>query len=583
MKRRRWLRWLLTLAAIIIVACTALMLWNLRPPAVAEPAASIFELRPPSSSSATPPIRLRVVTWNVWGLHVLSPRRAERLPIIARETAKLKPDIVGFQEAYVQADRLALQSALAQAGLPYTRYFPSGLVGSGLFLVSRYPIESDGFVRFTQNGRPEMLQHGDWWAGKGISLSTIRLPNGLPLFVGNTHFHARYNSTRYHPTQLAQAAQVIPLAKQVLATGCPSLWFGDWNSPSDSDVVAPIVEAGGWQLLNQKTPGIDHIFAGGSPGFRWQISKEGVLKGHLSADDREFGGKKIDHRALVPWSDHACRWVDVELSQVPPNLNNIPTDLTVPPVSSGTPAVGKRVIQTTTGWEKTAAHHTLYLPTDWQQPSASSTRYPVLVEYPGNGGYQNKLGDTSDGTVEGCVMGYGLSGGRGRIWISLPFLEKNIQGITNTPKWWGDVEETKRYCMATVREVCQRYGGDETRLVLMGFSRGAIACNYIGLHDDSIAPLWRGLFAHSHYEGEFKHPAPDEAAWPARLRRLGSRPLWISQELSTSATKETFARVGIQGQFTFAPLSFPNHSARWLLCATPLRDQARAWLQDVLK
>ena len=262
------------------------------------------------------------------------------------------------------------------------------------------------------------------------------------------------------------------------------------------------------------------------------------------------------------------------------NLHDVPTDLTVPPTEAVAPAAGKRVRATTTGWEATAVHHALYLPEDWKP---QSTPLPVIVEYAGNGGYANRLGDTSDGSVEGCLLGYGLSAGRGFLWISLPFVENDNGLKRNATKWWGDVAETKRYCLATVRDVCRRFGGDPQRVVLAGFSRGAIACNYLGLHDEEIAQLWCGFFAHSHYEGVYKHPAPDESAWPQRLRRLGTRPLFISHESGTQKTAAFLAASGVAGDFTFVDLPYPNHSARWVLCDVPARQRAREWLQRVAR
>lgn len=260
------------------------------------------------------------------------------------------------------------------------------------------------------------------------------------------------------------------------------------------------------------------------------------------------------------------------------NLNDEPADLRVPLTEQSTPAAGKRVHATVNGWEHSEVHHSLYLPEDWHP----NGKFPVLVEFAGNGGYSNKLGDVSDGTVESAILGYGLSAGRGCIWIVIPFVEFVNGTQRNAVKWWGDVAETKRYCTAAVRDVCARYGGDERRVVLMGFSRGAIACSYIGLHDDKIARLWCGFLAHSHFEGEFKHPAPDESAWGERLRRLGNRPLFVSQELSTSKTEQAFAKTGVHGDITFVDLPYPNHSQRWAVCDVALRRSARLWLQRVI-
>ena len=257
------------------------------------------------------------------------------------------------------------------------------------------------------------------------------------------------------------------------------------------------------------------------------------------------------------------------------NLNDVPADLTVPVVEDGPALVGHRMRATTKGWEGTGLHHTIYIPTDL----APDAHLPVIVEYPGNGGYTNKLGDTSDGSVEGCMLGYGLSAGKGFIWLCLPYVTADKQ---NSPKWWGDVEETKRYCLATVRDICAKFG-DSKRVVLMGFSRGAIGCNYIGLHDDAMAKLWCGMLCHSHYEGEFKHPAADEPAWPVRLKRLGQIPQFISQEGGTEKTQKAIASTGFTGNLTFATLPFPNHSARWVLCDLPMRKEARDWLKKVIQ
>lgn len=285
-------------AFALVVFVGGLMLWNLRPPAVPEPRL----LDPVAPPEVFEPLRLRVVTWNVWGLRWITPRRAERIVALAREVATLRPDVVGFQEAFVAEDRERLAEALRPLGLEHARYYPSGLVGSGLFLASRYPIESEGFIRFVENGRPERVDHGDWWAGKGLSLAMVTLPGDIRLYLGNTHMHATYRGN-YHSTKLAQARQLVPWALRVQATGCPALWMGDWNNRPDNDILAPLVEAGGWELLTGDRTAIDHIFGSGV-GWEWRVVGQGNHNGTLDGD-RE-----------TPWSDHAARWVEVELRRL---------------------------------------------------------------------------------------------------------------------------------------------------------------------------------------------------------------------------------------------------------------------------
>lgn len=264
------------------------------------------------------------------------------------------------------------------------------------------------------------------------------------------------------------------------------------------------------------------------------------------------------------------------------NIHDVVADLTIPDVTHGDPAAGKRVAAVTPPWQRSEVRHVLYLPHNWRPGQV----YPVLVEYPGNGGYRNALGDVSDGTPESCTLGYGLSGGNGFLWVSLPFVAVDADGSKrNCLNWWGEVEETKRYCAATVKDICERYGGDKSRVVLCGFSRGAIACNYIGLSDVEMASLWCGFFCHSHYDGVRDWPYPESDAVSAvhRLGRLGDRPQWISHELDISPTQAFVDQSGVTGSFTYVPIPYPNHSAGWVLRDIPERVQAREWLRRTIK
>jgi hypothetical protein len=259
----------------------------------------------------------------------------------------------------------------------------------------------------------------------------------------------------------------------------------------------------------------------------------------------------------------------------------ITPDLNLPTISEGPPAAGKRVRQTTAGWETTQVHHLLYLPTDWKP----DTKLPVLIEYAGNGPFSNKLGDTCDGSVESCLLGYGISAGKGFIWASLPFIETADGTQRNATKWWEDVEASKRYTLKTVQDLCSRFGGDPDRVILCGFSRGSIGCHFIGLHDDEIAKLWRGFVCHSHYDGvrAWPYAGADQKSAIARLNRLGSRPEWISHELSTAATEAWLTSTGIQGNWTFTSMPFPNHTTAWVLRDLPERQKLRDWVQNVCR
>jgi hypothetical protein len=261
-----------------------------------------------------------------------------------------------------------------------------------------------------------------------------------------------------------------------------------------------------------------------------------------------------------------------------PDLATVPPDLKTPLTVEGRPAPGLRVSQTTPGWEGCAVHHTLYLPMNWKR----GVRFPVLIEYAGNGGYSNRFGDVSPGTVEGSNLGYGISGGSNYLWVCMPFVARVGDVKTNSAKWWGDVGETIAYCTNTVNYLCARFGGDPKAVILCGFSRGAIACNFIGLHHDGIAPLWRAFIAHSHYDGvntNWPYAGADRVSALARLKRLNGRPQFITHEGSTAATEAWLQSISVTAPFTFETVPFRNHSDQWVLRDLPARRKLRAWLQ----
>ncbi|MFK7777297.1 MAG: hypothetical protein QM501_04155, partial [Gimesia sp.] len=165
----------------------------------------------------------------------------------------------------------------------------------------------------------------------------------------------------------------------------------------------------------------------------------------------------------------------------------------------------------------------------------------------------------------------------------LPFVDPKTG--KHAIKWWGDPDATADYCKQTVARICKEFGGDANAVFLTGFSRGAIACNYIGLRDDEIASLWKGMLPHSHYDGVRKWSYPDSDLHSAqkRLARLGKRPQFITHEKSTNSTEQFLKASNSAGQFTFMTIPYPNHSDEWVLKDIPERIQARKWLSELLK
>ncbi|MFZ2656752.1 MAG: hypothetical protein WAX69_17600 [Victivallales bacterium] len=262
------------------------------------------------------------------------------------------------------------------------------------------------------------------------------------------------------------------------------------------------------------------------------------------------------------------------------DIRSVPEDLKIPELSSGKPGPGKRVSLTLKEYEDTGIHHLLYLPIDWNRGS----RYPVIVEYAGNGPYHDDFGDVSDGTVEGSKLGYGISGGKDFIWVCMPYVD--IIDKKNLTKWWGDVDATAEYCRKALRIVCDEYGGDPSSLIITGFSRGAIACNFIGLHDDKIAKLWKAFISFSHYDGvreDWGYKGADRSSALVRLKRLKGRPQFICNEGDSCVETEEYIRsTGVKGSFTFHPTFFRNHNDAWILRDSATRRMLREWLGKII-
>jgi hypothetical protein len=217
-------------------------------------------------------------------------------------------------------------------------------------------------------------------------------------------------------------------------------------------------------------------------------------------------------------------------------------------------------------------------------------RYPVLFDYPGN--YWPPTAST--GLVEDVSFGYGLIGEKEVLWVVLPFVGSG----GNQKMWWGDPDGTALYAEMMTARVCESYGGDLERLFLCGFSRGAIAVNYIGLRNDSIARLWKGLISFDHYDGDIEwkdwsgplKKYRREAA--ERLKRGRNKHILIMQEPNADNIREYFKEIGYDGNaeiwdipmnslFTIPNDYFPDpHTDKWLLFDNDYTLKARTWFYE---
>ena len=248
-----------------------------------------------------------------------------------------------------------------------------------------------------------------------------------------------------------------------------------------------------------------------------------------------------------------------------------PGRLEVPVVSEDPPAPGSRVRFRLPDPGGDKVHAILGLPEDWEP----GRLWPVIVEYPGNLFF---TGDCfSTGLPEQCVIGYGITRGRGAITLGLPFVLPENQGIAE--HGWGDPDVTADHALRFVEEVCRRYGGDRSNLVLTGFSRGAIACGYIGLRNERIAPLWKGFHACQHYDGDGWNGASLEGALE-RAKRFRGRKVF-----QTDNPPRQFQPVmdAMNAEVEWVQSGLGAHAIAMFLDDRPSTERLRSWYWALVK
>lgn len=247
-----------------------------------------------------------------------------------------------------------------------------------------------------------------------------------------------------------------------------------------------------------------------------------------------------------------------------------PGRLDVPNVTEGAPTPGCRVRVVLPGDEHTGIYAVLNLPEDWK----AGRLYPVVAEYPGNIWFVP--GCYSTGLPDQCVMGYGMTQGRGAITVGLPFVDRRKIGPVESG--WGDADQTADYAIRMMEHVCDRWGGDRKNLFLAGFSRGALACGYIGLRNDRIAPLWKGFHACQHYDGDGWRGATLESALERASRWKG---LSVFQ---TDNPQSRFQAVmdAMKTDVVWSDSGLGAHATTMFLDDRPSTLRLRQWFQDLV-
>ncbi len=183
---------------------------------------------------------LRVLTLNVWALPVgLARHTRGRLEAIARSLPGLDADLVALQEVWTARARAKLAQAGERAGLAHSWHLARSFGGSGLMLLSRWPILRPRFTAFEARGWPERIWHADWYGGKGFVVADVETSEGR-LAIIDTHLHAGYaEADEYAGLRIAQVTQ---LAETTRTLGRSWVALGDFNMAAGPDGHALVTE-----------------------------------------------------------------------------------------------------------------------------------------------------------------------------------------------------------------------------------------------------------------------------------------------------------------------------------------------------
>jgi lysophospholipase L1-like esterase len=245
-----------------------------------------------------------------------------------------------------------------------------------------------------------------------------------------------------------------------------------------------------------------------------------------------------------------------------------------PLMITGNPTPGQLVKQYGEETVSQNIYHALYLPKNY----TPGKLYPVIVEYPCNEWY----GLT--GKVEDANMGYYLSGGQDYIWVIMPVIDS--ASLNNLNTGWGSNSNTIKYLKTNLRKVLETYGGDPSKVILTGFSRGAVNCNFMGTNNDDVADIWLGFLPFAHMDGGLI-PDHTDTNGMTRVGRTYGRSTFVAYgEKDDAGSKNSL--VGYNNLMNWGypteKCAIPDmtHTDLWVKFDNPSRQKARKWLQDTI-
>ena len=267
----------------------------------------------------TDPFALRVLSLNIWDLPLVSKHVTTRMNAIGKQLARMNLDVVALQEAWMGAHRRRVVEHAASGGLAYSHYFASGLRGSGLMLLSRFPIVDADFRRFRLGGRPERVWEADFYGGKGVGFARVLTPGG-PLDVYDLHAVASFTAANDDENRYYRAADLYECARFTWQSReHPALCCGDFNtSPAQREyafvpVLARMRDA--YREVHGGAVGV--TFPGGSRCLDYVMVRDGQTQ-RLRPASAEIAMTSFEPgpgEAPIGYSDHYGVLVELNMAE----------------------------------------------------------------------------------------------------------------------------------------------------------------------------------------------------------------------------------------------------------------------------
>ncbi|KIY52005.1 DNase I-like protein [Fistulina hepatica ATCC 64428] len=250
---------------------------------------------------------LKVFSLNCWGLKYVAKQRKERISAIASFLADADYDIIALQEIWVYSDYELVRDSVVKT-LPFSKFFYSGALGSGLAIFTRFPVIATSVHPYSLNGAPIDVLAGDWFVGKAAASVVILHPVLGQVQVFNTHLFAKGGEDgpeykRAH--RLVNAWEFAKLARQAAELGRYVIAAGDFNSIPTSlpmELIRDHAALSDAWIVTHPTTGT-HLPPVASPAealSRFGVTADSPLNSYsaskpLSPYARQHWGKRLDY------------------------------------------------------------------------------------------------------------------------------------------------------------------------------------------------------------------------------------------------------------------------------------------------